>query len=79
MKARTDGTDVSDTRLISTVLLLGASLALPVQADDGTPIFKASCATCRGETGTSETSTAKTLEIPPPKGTARSRACRSPT
>jgi mono/diheme cytochrome c family protein len=52
----------------TTALLLIAGSA--ASAADGAAIFKAQCAKCHGETGTSDTTIAKAMKVPPLAGDA---------
>lgn len=54
------------TLVLSTMLLLG--LAPAAQAADGAALFKANCASCHGEGGTSDTPVGKAMNVPPIAG-----------
>jgi len=59
--------------MLTSVLVLGASLATPMwaAAEDGAAVFKAQCAKCHGETGESDTAPGKALKVPMLKGDAK--------
>src|SRR5262245_56920035 len=59
---------------IVTIGVVGVGLAMlstTASAEDGAAVFKAQCAKCHGETGTSDTPACKTLKVPHLKGDAK--------
>ena len=53
----------------SIALVLAFAAAAP--AEDGAAVYKAQCAKCHGDTGTSDTSAGQSLKVPPIKGDAK--------
>lgn len=54
-----------------TPMLLVLGIAMAAAAEDGAAVYKAQCAKCHGETGTSDTPAGKTLKVPALKGDAK--------